>query len=470
MELSKEQYIEILNHSLSSGGEYSEIFLEDSYGTFILYDNGKIEKVNFASSSGASLRVVSNEETIYAHTNEPTFENLKALANTLKEIASERFENREILKVKELRECEKRDFSPFQIPFDQVQIDKKVEKVLKGVNLLKDADNRIKQITVSYSDSSRKVKVINSEGTVAEDIRNYPRYSVTVIGEDAEGNLFMGYEGDAANAGFEFFTDEMIKIVVEDAVRQVIAQIEGEDAPAGEFTVVISSEAGGTMIHEACGHGMEADLVLSGSVYRDKIGQKIASEKITVVDDGTIMNKRGTLNYDDEGTPTKRTVLIENGVLKGYMHSKITAKKFSAVPTGNGRRESYMVLPIVRMRNTLILPGKDNPEDIIKSVDYGIFVRKMGGGQVDVISGDFQFGISEGYIIENGKITKPIRGASLVGNGLKVLESIDMVGNDLGFGVGTCGKDGQAAPVSDAQPTIRIPKMVVGGIVKGGKE
>ena len=176
MELSKEQYIEILNHSLSSGGEYSEIFLENSYGTNILYDNGKIEKVNFSSSSGASLRVVSKEETIFAHTNEPTFENLMDLAKTLKKIASERFDNREILKVKELKECEKRDFSPFQIPFDQVEIDKKVEKVLKGVNLLKDADSRIKQITVSYSDSSRKVKVINSEGIIAEDIRNYPRY------------------------------------------------------------------------------------------------------------------------------------------------------------------------------------------------------------------------------------------------------------------------------------------------------
>jgi len=470
VELSKEQYIEVLNHSLSCGGEYSEIFLEDSYGTFILYDNGKIEKVNFSSSRGASLRVVSREETIFAHTNEPTFENLISLANNLKAIASERFETQETLKVEDLKESEKRNFSPFQIPFDEVEIDKKVEKVLAGVNLLRDVDSRIKQVTISYSDSCRKVKIINSEGTIAEDIRNYPRYSVTVIGEDEEGNLFIGYAGDAANEGFEFFTEQMIKKVVDDAVRQVVAQIEGEEAPAGEFTVVISSEAGGTMIHEACGHGMEADLVLSGSVYRDKIGQKIASEKITVVDDGTIMNKRGTLNYDDEGTPTERTILIENGILRGYMHSKITSKKFSVQPTGNGRRESYMVLPIVRMRNTLILPGDDNPEDIIKSVDYGIFVRKMGGGQVDVISGDFQFGINEGYVIENGQITKPIRGASLVGNGLKVLESIDMVGNDLGFGVGTCGKDGQSAPVSDAQPTIRIPKMVVGGIVKGGKE
>ncbi|WP_158245274.1 TldD/PmbA family protein [Petrotoga sp. 9PWA.NaAc.5.4] len=470
MNLSKQQYLEILNNSLSSGGEYSEIFYEDVFGTNILYDNGKIEKVNFSSRKGASIRVVSEDETVFAHTNDPTFENLKSLADTLKKIASERFNSESIIKVENLEEKEKIDFSPFKIPFDTVSIDEKIEKVLKGVNLLKNADKRIKQITVSYSDSSRKVKVINSEGKIVEDIRNYPVYSVIVYAEDNNGNLYRGYSSDAANMGFEFFTDEMIEKLTKDVVRQVVSQIEGEDAPAGEFTVVLSSEAGGTMIHEACGHGMEADLVLSGSVYRDKVGKKIASEKINVVDDGTDKNKRGTLNYDDEGTPTKRTVLIENGILKGYMHSKITAKKFNVESTGNGRRESYMVLPIVRMRNTMILPGKDNPEDIIKSVKYGIFVRKMGGGQVDVISGDFQFGVDEGYIIENGELKNSIRGASLVGNGLKVLESIDMVGNDLGYGVGTCGKDGQGAPVSDAQPTIRIPKLIVGGIVKGGSK
>lgn len=468
MELSKDQYLEILNTSLSSGGDYSEIFFEDYYGTLILYDNGKIEKVNFSSQKGASIRVVSGEETIFAHTNDPTFENLMNLAETLKKNASERFNSSNVIKVKELKEAEKRNFSPFKIPFDQIDIDKKVEKVFRGVNLLKNADDRIKQTTISYADSSRKVKIITSEGNIVEDIRNYPRYAVIVFGEDSDGNLFRGYSSDGANMGFEFFSDDMIEKVTKDAIKQVISQIEGEDAPAGEFTVVLSSEAGGTMIHEACGHGMEADLVLSGSVYRDKIGKKIASDKVTVVDDGTDENKRGTLNYDDEGTPTQRTILIENGVLKGYMHSKITAKKFGVDPTGNGRRESYMVLPIVRMRNTMILPGKDDPEDIIKSVKHGIFVRKMGGGQVDVISGDFQFGVDEGYIIENGEIKNSIRGASLVGNGLKVLESIDMVGNDLGYGVGTCGKDGQGAPVSDAQPTIRIPKLVVGGIVKGG--
>jgi TldD protein len=466
--LSNAQYLEILNHSLSSGGEYSEIFYEDFYGTSIVYDNGKIEKINFSSTKGASIRVVSAEETIFAHTNDPTYENLMSLAETLRKNASERFGSNNIVKVKELKEAEKRDFAPFEIPFDNVSVEQKVEKVLKGVELLKNADKRIKQITVSYADSSRKVKIVNSEGKIVEDIRNYPRYAAIIFAQDEEGNLFRGYSSDGANMGFEFFTDEMIEKVAKDAVRQVVSQIEGVDAPAGEFTVVLSSEAGGTMIHEACGHGMEADLVLSGSVYREKVGKKIASEKITVVDDGTDKNKRGTLNYDDEGTPTQRTVLIENGVLKGYMHSKITAKKFGVEPTGNGRRESYMVLPIVRMRNTMILPGEDDPKDIIKSVKYGIFVRKMGGGQVDVISGDFQFGVDEGYIIENGEIKQSIRGASLVGNGLKVLESIDMVGNDLGYGVGTCGKDGQGAPVSDAQPTIRIPKLIVGGIVKGG--
>ncbi|KUK80223.1 MAG: Peptidase U62 modulator of DNA gyrase, partial [Petrotoga mobilis] len=326
MNLSNDQYLEILNHSLSSGGEYSEIFYEDFYGTSIVYDNGKIEKINFSSRKGASIRVVSAEETIFAHTNDPTYENLMNLAETLRKNASERFGSNNIVKVEELKQAEKGDFAPFEVPFDNVSVEQKVEKVLKGVELLKSADKRIKQITVSYADSSRKVKIVNSEGKIVEDIRNYPRYAAIIFAQDEKGNLFRGYSSDGANMGFEFFKDEMIEKVTKDAVRQVVSQIEGVDAPAGEFTVVLSSEAGGTMIHEACGHGMEADLVLSGSVYREKVGKKIASEKITVVDDGTDKNKRGTLNYDDEGTPTYKTVLIEKGVLKGYMHSKITAK------------------------------------------------------------------------------------------------------------------------------------------------
>ncbi|RPD35385.1 hypothetical protein HWHPT5561_07640, partial [Petrotoga sp. HWH.PT.55.6.1] len=283
----------MLNHSLSSGGEYSEIFYEDFYGTSIVYDNGKIEKINFSSRKGASIRVVSAEETIFAHTNDPTYENLMSLAETLRKNANERFGSNDIVKVEELKEAEKRDFAPFEISFDNVSVEQKVEKVLKGVELLKNADKRIKQIAVSYADSSRKVKIVNSEGKIVEDIRNYPHYAAMIFAQDEKGNLFRGIISDGANMGFEFFTDEMIEKVTKDAVRQVVSQIEGVDAPAGEFTVVLSSEAGGTMIHEACGHGMEADLVLSGSVYREKVGKKIASEKITVVDDGTDKNKRG---------------------------------------------------------------------------------------------------------------------------------------------------------------------------------
>ncbi len=227
--------------------------------------------------------------------------------------------------------------------------------------------------------------------------------------------------------------------------------------------VVLSSEAGGTMIHEAIGHGLELDLVNDGmSVYKDKIGKKVASEKITIIDDGTIPFKRGTSQFDDEGTPTQKTILVENGVLKNYMSDILNAMKIGKNSTGNGRRESYRFKPIPRMTNTYIASGDDSPEKIIKSVEKGLFVKKMGGGQVNTVTGDFVFEVSEGYLIEKGEIGDPVRDTTLIGNGPEILKIIDMVGNDLGFGIGTCGKDGQGVPVSDAQPTLRIPEIVVG--------
>jgi len=467
---AKQDYIEILNKMLNSGGEYAEIFFEEFSSNSLKYDNGKFEETSYRSRKGASIRVVNNEETFFAHTNTPEKESLEKLAENLSLTVKKRYPNLSPVKIKSLENIEKTDYMPYNKDFETINVEEKIEVINKAVNYLKNYDERIKSFTVVYGDSTRKVRIVNSGGVIADDVRNYPLFYVFAIAANEKGELFSGIEGNSENKGFEFFTDEMIKETVENAARQAIAQLEGEDSPAGEFTIVLSSEAGGTMIHEACGHGMEADLVLSGSVYREKVGQQIASPKITVIDDGTIANKRGSLNFDDEGTKTEKTVLIENGILKNYMHSKLTAKKFNVVPTGNGRRETYTKLPVVRMRNTLIVEGNDSPEEILKSVEKGIFVRKMGGGQVDVISGDFQFKVSEGYMIENGKITTPLRGASLVGNGLEVLKSIDMVGNDLGYAVGTCGKDGQGAPVSDAQPTVRIPKMIVGGVVKGGKK
>lgn len=470
MNLEKKEYIDILNTALAGGGDYAEIFYEDYKGNLLKYDNGKFEESSYRSRKGASIRVVAIGETFFGHTNEANYENLKKIAENLSKSVKKRNPNLDIFTVQSLENQPKTNFMPFEKSFEDISIENKVDTIKKAVEYLKEYDERIKMFTIMYGDPVRKVKIINSEGKICEDVRHYPIFYVISIAMNEKGELFTGMEGNSENRGFEFFTDELIKETAKNSARQAIAQLEGEDSPAGEFTVVMSSEAGGTMIHEACGHGMEADLVLAGSAYRDKVDKEIVSKKVTVVDDGTIANKRGTLNFDDEGTSTDKTILIEKGVLKGYMHSKLTAKKFGVKPTGNGRRESYMHLPVVRMRNTLIESGEDNPEDIIKSVEKGIFVKKMGGGQVDVISGDFQFKVTEGYMIENGEITTSLRGASLVGNGLEVLRSIDMVGNDLGYAVGTCGKDGQGAPVSDAQPTIRIPKIIVGGVVKGGSK
>ena len=235
-------------------------------------------------------------------------------------------------------------------------------------------------------------------------------------------------------------------------------------APAGMMPVVISSEAGGTMVHEAIGHGLEADLAQAGmSVYAGKIGIQVASSLVTVIDDATIPNARGSYSFDDEGVPSQKTVLVENGVLKRYLYDRLSAMKDGCASTGNGRRESYHAKPIVRMSNTLIAPGETTPESIIREVERGLFVRKMGGGQVNTVTGDFVFEVSEGYLIENGVVGEPVRGATLTGNGPEVLKKVTKVGNDLGFGIGTCGKEGQGAPVSDAQPTLLISEITVGG-------
>jgi TldD protein len=275
------------------------------------------------------------------------------------------------------------------------------------------------------------------------------------------------YEAAGGFYGFEYFTDELMGSLAEKTVRRLSGLLAAREAPSGAKTVVLASEAGGTMIHEAIGHGLEADLAMEGmSCYKGLLGQDIASPLISVVDDATIPHMRGTYAFDDEGTSSQRTVLVENGTLKNYLFDRFHAMKHSMPSTGNGRRESYRYRPIPRMSNTMIVPGKHDPGEILASVDDGVFVVKMGGGQVDTVRGDFVFEISEGYVIEKGSIGPMIKNATMMGNGLKVLKDIDMVGADLGFGIGTCGKDGQGVPVADAQPTLRIPGIIVGG--RGG--
>jgi TldD protein len=275
-----------------------------------------------------------------------------------------------------------------------------------------------------------------------------------------------GYEPVGGNIGMELFDRTPLDRAAEIAVKRAVMMLTARKAPAGRMPVVLSSEAGGTMIHEAVGHGLEADLAQSGlSVYSNRIGDRIASSLVTVVDDATIAGKRGSFRFDDEGVDAEKTLLVDKGILKTFMYDRLTAMKDGARSTGNGRRESYKHRPIPRMTNTMIAPGNAEPGDILKGTPQGLFVKKMGGGQVNTVNGDFVFEVSEGYLIENGMIGEPVRGATLTGNGPQVLLSIDQVGSDLGFSIGTCGKDGQGSPVSDAQPTLRIPEITIGGVV-----
>jgi TldD protein len=352
---------------------------------------------------------------------------------------------------------------PIEIPPDGVPLQDKVALVNRGNVAARGFDQRIRQVTVVYRDSAVKTQNANSLGDFTEAIRTGTLFLTQVVA--AEGDAIQtGYEPIGRFMGHEIFRERSPEEVSLAAARRAVMMLGARKAPAGLMPVVLSSEAGGTMVHEAIGHGLEADLAGNGmSVYTGKVGEQVASPLVTVIDDATIPNARGSFSFDDEGTPAQRTVLVENGILKGYLYDRLSALKDGCSSTGNGRREGYHAKPIVRMTNTLIAPGETPPEEIVRGVEKGLFVRKMGGGQVNTVNGDFVFEVSEGYLIENGVVGQPVRGATLTGNGPDVLKKIAKVGSDLGFGIGTCGKDGQGVPVSDAQPTLLIEEITVGG-------
>jgi len=305
--------------------------------------------------------------------------------------------------------------------------------------------------------------VANSLGEFCEERATSTVFMVQVVAQDGSVTQ-TGYQPVGAQRGFEIFDETSPEELALQAAARGVLMLGARTSPGGVMPVVLSSEAGGTMVHEAIGHGLEADLVQAGSsVYRGRIGEQVASELVTVRDDATIPNVRGSFGFDSEGTPGQDTVLVEKGILKGYLYDRLSAMKDGCASTGNGRRESYRMRPIVRMSNTLIAPGESDPASIVGCAGSGLFVKKMGGGQVNTVTGDFVFEVTEGYLIENGQVGEPVRGATLTGNGPAVLKNITMVGNDLGFGIGTCGKDGQGVPVADAQPTLLIAGITVGG-------
>ncbi|MFA5073529.1 MAG: TldD/PmbA family protein [Nitrospirota bacterium] len=454
-------YSRVLKKALENGGDFADIFVERNTPLSILCEDNKIEKVVSGIDQGVGLRCVADYRTAYAYTNHLAMESLLELAEAVRQTTNNGHQHRDINLIRKKNtgnSCIRRD------PAD-VDTTSKTAMVLEANRIARSIDRRIRQVLVVYRENRQKVLIANSDGFLAEDDRMYLTALVQVVAADADV-IQTGYEAIGGIRGMELFDEQSLVQTAEIAAKRAVMMLSARKAPAGRMPVVLSSEAGGTMIHEAVGHGLEADLAQSGlSVYSNKIGQQIASTIITVIDDATLPGKRGSFIFDDEGKTAQRTVLVDKGILKMFLYDRITAMKDKTHSTGNGRRESYKHRPIPRMTNTMIAPGNDDPAEILRSTPKGLYVKKMGGGQVNTVNGDFVFEVSEGYLIENGAIGEPVRGATLVGNGPQVLLSIDRVGNDLGFAIGTCGKDGQGAPVSDAQPTLRIPEITVGGIV-----
>jgi len=449
----------ILRRALAGGGEFADIYFEEGASTVIACEDGKIEKVMAGADRGVGIRVISDLRTAYAFTNDVTETALLSLAETVsRAVKGKMFEG-----AIDLRQKTVGSGFPILLPTTEVALQDKVATVTTADRTARGVDPRIRQVTAIYRDGTLKAQVVNSLGEFTESFRTGTVFMVQVVA--ADGNLIQtGYEPLGGFRGFEIFQQKSPEELALTAAKRGLMMLGARKAPGGMMPVVLSSEAGGTMVHEAIGHGLEADLALTGmSVYSGKIGLEVASPLVTVIDDATIPNARGSFSFDDEGTPGQRTVLVENGILKGYLYDRLNAMKDGCKSTGNGRRESYQAKPIVRMSNTLIAPGATPPEEIIKGVAQGLFVRNMGGGQVNTVNGNFVFEVSEGYLIENGRVTEPVRGATLTGNGPEVLKKITMVGNDLGFGIGTCGKEGQGVPVSDAQPTLLISGITVGG-------
>lgn len=470
---SPEQLHQVLTTLLARGGDYGEVFLERRRAHALGMDDGRMEDVLVSESFGASLRLVDGETTRFGDLIAPTVEELLDAAATLAGPGQGRSHEAPLPPLERLTHPNP---SPLERDPATVPLDEKVALVRRAEGLARShaealRPGALRQASVGYGDSTQAVWIAVMEardgawsGRLSEDRRTQVVLRINVTAGD-DNQLQTGYQPLGESRGFDLFTDEAVDHTAKEAVRLAMQALDAEPAPAGTFPVVLSSSAGGTMIHEACGHGLEADLALAGmSAFAGKLGQKVAAEGVTIIDDGTLPHKRGSQAMDDEGHPVSRVVLIEQGILKAYLQSRKTAREMATNPTGNGRRESYRHLPIPRMRNTFLAPGTEAPEAILCDLDHGLLVKRMGGGQVDTVTGNFVFQVTEGYWVEKGEAKYPVKNATLSGCGPEVLKQLTRIGSDLcHFDIGTCGKDGQGVPVSDALPTILCPALVVGG-------
>lgn len=442
--------------------DYADLYFQSSYSESWAMEDGIIKDASFDIDRGVGVRALSGEKTGFAYADDILIPAIDQAANAARSIARLGGEQT-------VQTWHKSKTHELYLPVNPVQSfdEQSKTKLLHDVNAyLRAKDSRIMEVGISLSGEYESVLVMASDGHMAADVRPLVRFNVSVIIED-KGRRESGYAGGGGRFDYDkFFNTNLPYEYADEALRAAVLNLDAQDAPAGLMPVVLGPGWPGVLLHEAVGHGLEGDFNRKGiSAYSNRMGQRVASDLCTIVDNGSLPGRRGSLNMDDEGIPTQNTVLIENGILKNYMLDKRNARLMGMESTGNGRRESYAHLPLPRMTNTYMLAGQSMPEDIIKSVKKGLYAVNFGGGQVDITSGKFVFSASEAYLIEDGKITAPVKGATIIGNGPDVLTKVSMVGNDLKLdeGVGVCGKDGQSVPVGVGQPTLKVDELTVGG-------
>lgn len=461
--ISEEEIRKILNAALRQGGDFSEIFLEYKTFNFINMEEDIIKETAESISHGMGIRVLSGERTGYGYTNDLSFPKMKKAATTASSISQKNLPIRTSNSL-EIRP-QKRNYYPVNTPAQDTELKTKIELVKKVYLSAQNTNTAIKKVKVSFMDQIQFILIINSEGLIAYDVRPLVKCTCLAIAE--KSNLKeAGFSGGGGRVGMEYFQNQLLpETIGQDAAQEALNLLEASHCPAGEMPVVLAPGHSGVLIHEAVGHLLEADFIRKKtSIFWDKFGKRVASPGVNIYDDPTIPHFRGTYNMDDEGTAPKKIALIQEGKLSGMLQDRLSSTLLKKPLTGHARRQDYSCIPIPRMSNTYIDKGNENPEDIIKSVEKGFYAHKYQGGQVED-SGKFTFSVSSGFLIEKGKITRPVKQATLIGTNIDILNKIEMIGCDLKFGLqtGTCGKDGQAAPVSDGCPTLKISSMTVGG-------
>ena len=452
----------VLGTALRTGGDFAEIFVEDRRSSSAHYDDGKVEELTSGRDRGAGVRVVVGDTTGYAHTADLSESGLRAAAEAASGVARGGDGGTRVVALE--RQYAKAPYKPTVLSED-VDKRRKVALLARADDAARSAGAAVSQVSAGYGDSRRRTLVANSDGLLATSDVVRTRFGVSTVAQGDTG-MQTGYEGVGRTMGFEMFDDVDVEAIARTSADRAVAKLAARPAPSGLLPVVIGAGRGAVLFHEACGHGFEADAIeKQASVYHGRVGEVVASPQVTLVDDGTMGRQWGAYAIDDEGRPAQRNVLIDEGVLTDYMWDLLRARKAGRLSSGNGRRQSYHHLPMVRMTNTYLLAGEEDPAELVRQTPYGVYVAHLGGGQVNTATGDFVFGMTEAYLIENGEVTQPLRDANLIGNGPEVLSNIDAVANDFAMaeGGGTCGKWGQSVPVGMGQPTLRITGVTVGG-------